>query len=250
MEETDPNQETEKKKRESSSERPARSPVDGGSELLEEILSRLQISEAARWTELVAAILLSIAVVGSAFSAWQATKWSGEQAISFAEASANRVQASSVLNLAAAEISYDAMTFVDAVVLYAEGREDLISVFEERLFREDFKPFVDEWLALDPLNNPDAPKTPFDLPDYENPSVAVAELFQEEAEANTLEAKDHNKASDDYILSTVFFAAVLFFAGISTKFRSPTIRWATLFMAVIGLAAAAGFFVTLPRHGV
>jgi hypothetical protein len=237
-------------KREFSAEEPARPPVDGGSDLLEDLLTRLQISETIRWTELVAAILLSIAVVGSAFSAWQATKWSGEQAISFAEASANRIQASSVLNLAATEISYDAMTFVDAVVLYTDGGEDAISVFEERLFREDFKPFVDEWLALDPLNNPDAPRTPFDLADYENPSVALAELFQQEAEANTQEAKDHNKASDDYILSTVFFAAVLFFAGISTKFRSPTIRWAALFMGVIGLAAAAGFFLTLPRHGV
>ena len=249
MEDTDSKQETEKK-RGSSSDRPAGPPGKGERDLLEDLLTRLEVSEAVRWTELVAAILLSVAVVGSAFSAWQSTKWSGEQAISFAEASANRTKANSALMLATTQMSYDAMTFVDAVVLYAEGRGDLLGVFDERLFSDDFKVFVDEWLALDPLNNPDAPRTPFDLPDYSNPRILEWLQLQAEAEANTEKAKDHNQTSDDYILSTVFFAAVLFFAGISTKFRSPAIRWAALFMAVIGLAAATSFFLTLPRHGV
>jgi hypothetical protein len=249
MEETDPEQAPEHKK-ERSAKKPARPPEDGERDLVEDLLSRLEISEAVRWTELIAAILLSVAVVGSAFSAWQATKWSGEQAISFAEASASRTRANTELTIAAADIGYDAMTFVDAVILYAEGREDVLGVFEERLFREDFQVFVDEWLALDPLNNPDAPRTPFDLPDYANANLTESLVLQLAAEEKTEEAKDHNQASDDYILSTVFFAAVLFFAGISTKFKSPAIRWAALFMAVIGLAAATSFFLTLPRHGV
>jgi len=103
--------------------------------------------------------------------------------------------------------------------------------------------------VIRPLNNPDAPRTPFDLPDYSNPSISTWVQLQAEAEASTQEAKDHNQASDNYILSTVVFAAVLFFAGISTKFDSPRLRWAALFMATIGLAAATGFCLTLPLHG-
>ena len=32
------------------------------------------------WLEIISAVLMSIAVVGSAYCAWQATRWSGEQA--------------------------------------------------------------------------------------------------------------------------------------------------------------------------
>src|SRR5690349_17820256 len=45
------------------------------------------------WQELLATVLLSWAALGSAFSVWQATRWSGVQAIEFANASAARVEA-------------------------------------------------------------------------------------------------------------------------------------------------------------
>jgi len=52
-------------------------------------------------------------------------------------------------------------------------------------------------------------------------------------------ARSAIEKSDRYVLFTVLFASVLFFAGISTKFRVNGIRIAVLFMG------AVLFFATL-----
>jgi hypothetical protein len=49
------------------------------------------------------------------------------------------------------------------------------------------------------------------------------------------------------VLVTVFFAAVLFFTGIVTKFKSDSIRFASLAMAGVALIGATVFMLTLPR---
>ena len=60
---------------------------------MDDLLSRLQLTERDRWIDLLSAFLLSLAVVASAFSGWQATLWSGEHSVLFAEASTLRLQA-------------------------------------------------------------------------------------------------------------------------------------------------------------
>jgi hypothetical protein len=55
------------------------------------------------------------------------------------------------------------------------------------------------------------------------------------------------KASDDkYILTTVFFAAVLFLAGISLRLDRRPLRMAVLGMALALLVGGAAFVLTLP----
>ena len=57
------------------------------------------------------------------------------------------------------------------------------------------------------------------------------------------EATDH---TDAYVLTTVFFAAVLFFAGISTRFDWMKVRAGVLVFAAKGLGYAAFRIFTLP----
>ena len=51
---------------------------------------------------------------------------------------------------------------------------------------------------------------------------------------------------DKYVLSTVFFAAVLFFAGISLRLDWRPLRIAVLGMALTLLTGGVAFVVTLP----
>jgi hypothetical protein len=215
--------------------------------MLEELLSRLQGGEFARWIDLISAVLLAVAVVASAFSAWQATLWGGVQATSYAEASSKRLQSNAALATALTEISYDATSFALGAVEYFRGDEDAVEFFFERLFREEFEPALEAWLATEPLQNPEAPRTPFDLPEYTNADLEESQRLQEEAEAKFEEGKEANQNSDDYILATVLFASVLFFAGVTTKFKSPRVRVLSLAVAVAAFAAGMTWVVSLPR---
>jgi hypothetical protein len=215
--------------------------------MLEELLSRLQGGEFARWIDLVSAVLLSVAIVTSAFSAWQATLWGGVQATSYAEASSKRLQSNAALTTALTEISYDATSFALGAVEYFRGDGEAVEFFLERLFREEFEPALEAWLATEPLQNPEAPRTPFDLPEYTNADLEESQRLQEEAEAKFEEGKEANQNSDDYILATVLFASVLFFAGVTTKFKSPRVRVLSLAVAVAAFAVGMTWVVSLPR---
>jgi hypothetical protein len=61
-----------------------------------------------------------------------------------------------------------------------------------------------------------------------------AEELRSDAEAATAVAVDANQTGDNYVLTTVLFASVLFFAGISTKFSS---RWVRIVLVVLGFLA-------------
>jgi hypothetical protein len=215
--------------------------------MLEELISRLEGGEFARWIDLVSAVLLAVAVVASAFSAWQATLWGGVQATSYAEASSKRLQSNAALTAALTQINYDATSFALGATEYFRGDEGAIEFFFERLFREEFRPALEAWLATEPLQNPEAPKTPFDLPEYTNAYLEESEQLTEEAEAKFEEGKDANKNGDDYILGTVLFASVLFFAGITTKFKSPKVRVLSIAVAVGALVFALIGLFSLPR---
>ena len=224
------------------------SPQDerGDSDLLDEIVARLPIAEGGL-IELLSAILLSVAVVGSALSAWQASLWSGEQATLFAEASTARITSNRETAIALTQISYDAATFVDASAAFTTGNQEVLDLFNERLFRDDFKVLIDEWIALDPLNNPDAPKTPFELEGVIDLYMAESIRFDEIANEKFNEGKEANKNNDNWILATILFASVLFFAGISTKFKSARIRGLSIGIATIALLVSIALVTTLPR---
>jgi hypothetical protein len=125
--------------------------------------------------------------------------------------------------------------------------EEALEIFNERLFRDEFKPALDAWLALDPLNDLEAPRTPFYIEEYTNSNLDESIALQEVADEKFEEGKEASGNSDDYILARVFFASVLFFSGISTKFRGQWIRSVSIVVAVAALSAGMAWLVSLPR---
>ncbi len=197
---------------------------------------------------------MSAAVILTAYSAYESTRWSGVRAASFAEASGNRTDAATIVTLATTELSYDASAFRQfAFEFRNEDFDDAairteISDLTETLLRDEFKPYFDEWLALDPQDNPDAPRTPFDLPDFESENFAVAGELEVKANEKFAEAKDASQTGDNYALATVFFASVLFFAGISSASTNMYTRGIMLAIGSFGLVAGIVWIATLPFH--
>lgn len=209
--------------------------------------------ELSHWLEILAAALMALAVVGSAFSAWQATRWGGEQSTLFAEASTLRAQSNRATTAAGQQISYDAIVFADFAIAFVK---DALSgelppeaaALADLLMRDEFRPALEAWMELDPLNNPDVPRTPFDLEEYRNENLEEGERLSLLAESNLDEGKQANQNSDDFILAVVFFASVLFFGGIAPKFRTIYVRAVVLVLASAGLGFAAWQIATLPYH--
>jgi hypothetical protein len=188
--------------------------------------------------ELVATLLLAFATVATAWSAYQARVWTGEQAKLTSRATASRIEVNRSAALANRQVQIDVATFSSWVDARAQDDSRLADFYAER-FRDEFKPAFDAWLATEPLDDPSAPKTPFTMPEYR--LQADADAAQQEAQGAALAARSSraNTRANNYMLAVVLFATALFCAGMATKLHGPRLR-----MGILGLGCAV-FVVTL-----
>ena len=181
-----------------------------------------------KWIEIASAILLSLAMIASAWCAYQAARWSGVQTNSYNEANAARATANEDHIWSVWRSQSDIIAFNDYQLERLEGNQEAMDYFRENIFSDELYAVFDEWEATDPYNNPDAPYTPFDMDEYQYPWYEEALAEEAEAQEKVQEARAANQQSDNYVLLTVIFATVLFFAGISTKFDSLNLKMITL----------------------
>lgn len=173
--------------------------------------------------ELVATVLLALAAVATAWSSYQANRWNGEQVKASSRTNAIRIEAARAQGLAEAQKQVDVMTFTQWVDAYAHDETELADFYFRR-FRAEFKPAVDAWIATRPRKNPDAPLTPFAMPQYRLAAEAEAERLDAEAEISAATVRQNIQRSSNYVLGVVLFAVSLFFAGMSTKLADARLR--------------------------
>ena len=200
-----------------------------------------------RRIEIISAILMSIATVSSAWCAYQSARWGGEQAFFLSEAAGmgresarNMVQAGQVETL-------DAAMFMEYTRALSEKNSELANFLYQR-FRPELKTATDAWLALKPLQNPSAPASPFEMKEYIIPEQEKAKDLSTTVYNKVNEARNANRISDNYILFTVIFASVLFFAGIATKFQSRRLKAVILAIGWIVYCSGVGWLITLPVY--
>jgi hypothetical protein len=208
-------------------------------------------SEPSRWSKwepAIDAVLVAILAAASLLAAWsayQAHHWNGDQSSKYASASALLLESARESTLAMQLTTVDVTTFTNYINAYAQGDTDLADFYAAR-FRPDFRPAFNAWMALNPLTNPDAPPSPFAMPEYVLPETQRAEQLNAEADAVFAEGEESKKHSEDYVFNTVLLATVLFFAGIA-----PRVRWVPASLALIAVSTvllAVGLYdvLTLP----
>jgi len=202
----------------------------------------IQVKDADKKTEIIGAVLLSIVIISTAWCAYQSTLWSGIMTFTLGEVNAN-TQKYVMSTIQQSQYStVDAITFIEYVKALNNNDEKLAQFFFER-FREDFKPAVEAWLKTNPLENPDAPPTPFLMPEYKKTFSEDAEKFATQSAMKLEEATQANKNSDNYILLTVIYASVLFLSGVLSKFSGFKVRTSLLTVGmIIYVIATVGLF--------
>jgi hypothetical protein len=198
-----------------------------------------------RLLEIAAALLMSVATVGIAWSGYQAAKWGGIQAEHYAEANTARTRVNLAAGVAETQRSEDLLEF-NSWLEATEAGDVGLADFYERNFSDEFRPAFEDWLADAPLENPDAIASPFDEPDYEPVAVDEAEKFNAEADDRIQDAHDATRNADEFVFATVFFAVVLFFSGMSLRFRWLPMRVTVLALATLFLVYGGVLVFTLP----
>jgi hypothetical protein len=197
------------------------------------------------WVEVVSTVVLAMAAVATAWSGYQASRWTGEQAKAFSRANAARLESTRWSNLANSQAEIDVATFTQWVDSYARNETELAAFYRKR-FRVEFKPAVEAWIASRPLRNPNAPLTPFATPEYRLAANAQAERLQARAEAAAAEASTNIQRASNYVLGVVLFSAALFFGGISTRVGNPRTRAVVLGIGCVILLGTLAWIATFP----
>ncbi|MFC8730834.1 hypothetical protein ACFT5B_00050 [Luteimicrobium sp. NPDC057192] len=200
----------------------------------------------ARLRETITVIVLSVTAILTAWSGFEASKWGGAMSIAFSQASSARIEASRDASEASAAKQIDVSTFALFVQAYSTGNTQL-ETFAENRMADRFKPAFQEWLAAKPLKNPDAPKTPFELPSYVPPGQKEAVAADKRADVLFQVALRNNQRGDNYTILTVLFALVLFFAAFSGRFKAVRTQWTMLGGALVLLTVGVVLLASYPK---
>ena len=195
------------------------------------------------WVDLLSTVLLALAAVATAWASYQATRWQGQQSLIANRATAARVEANRAAGVANRQIQVDVATFIQWVDAYA-ARDKELAGFYLRRFRPEFRPAVLAWIATQPLENRQAPLTPFDVPEYRSAALAEADRLEAKGNLEAGTAKVYVERAGRYVLCVVLFAMSLFFAGISSRLRTEGSRIAVLALGWVVFLGAVVWLAT------
>jgi hypothetical protein len=198
-----------------------------------------------RWIEFIAAIVLSLATLGTAWSGYQATRWNGQKSSYSSSANTANLHAAQLANRAIMADSRNIDLFVEwSAAVFQENQEFADFLFER--FPTELAVATQAWLALDPTSNPNAPLSPFDMSEYRLDDLEESEQLLVQVEADRNKTSEASQIADRYVLLTVSFASVLFFGGISGKFKSRIIDLSMLALGLVMFLVILAVLISYP----
>lgn len=198
------------------------------------------------WRELTAILLLSVTAILTAWTGFQASKWSGAMSISFSQASSSRIQAARFEATADRKATIQVSLFTQWLQAYQAKDEELTTFLAER-FPAPLSVAFPAWTATKPQITPGAPETPFQMEEYKVPELEMAASADARADTKFDEALRNNQRGDNYTILTVAFATVLFFTAISGRMKSRRSQWLMLALAAVGFLLSAGLLISFPK---
>ena len=200
-----------------------------------------------RWIEFLSAAIMALAAICTAWCGYQAARWGGVQAVSFIEALAAQQNSIKQANQAVLIQSMHIDLFVEWTSAVSLGNKEQAEFLYKR-FPPELKEAADAWLALQPETNLDAPPSPFAMKEYVLEQNKESADLSVEADGMFAGATKANQTSDNYVLLTVIFATVLFFSGISGKFKFRTVDLVVLIVAFVLFATGLVVMLSFPVY--
>jgi hypothetical protein len=199
-----------------------------------------------QWMDLLSAVVMAAATVATAYSAYQSSLWNGEQNIHKSRSTTAVVRVGKLSNLALQRTAVHVNLLVHWLSAVNRGDHRTADFLFGR-FPEPLRTATEAWRATRPLENPDAPASPFDMPQYALQERIEADQWEQIAQDESAAAENASAMANRYLLFTIIYASVLFLAGISGKFKWPAIDLTVLVLGAVTLLASVAIMIALPR---
>lgn len=190
-------------------------------------------------------LLLGIATIGSARSAYQVSRWNGVDTGEARAGAVLRIEASREYALATQKVTYDGAAVSQYAQAVATGNTAQQKFLRETIIRPGFLPMLDLW-----EQQIAAGETPTNLLSdqaYLDGLFATSTATDmKSTEAAAARSEEARVQADNYVRLTLFFASALFFAGITASFRTRFPRLLLLSVAGITLLVAGGLLAGYP----
>jgi hypothetical protein len=194
------------------------------------------------FSQSVSAFVLAVSAFATAWSAYQASLWSGTQAQEMAFSNHVAREATEAQLTGNQAVQFDASMFGAYLDAMTSNRPQFAAFLHERL-RPGLKESVDAWMAAGP--NESAPG-PMKMPSYRVDEWAKASALREQANAHMTASLRANAISDNYVFGTLLFAVASLLGGAGPKLASRAMRRAFLVLVALVCAGSLVWVLRLP----
>ncbi len=201
--------------------------------------------ERKKWVEPVAALLMALATLSTAWCSYQSAAWTRQSNRLMNEFNSLERKAGLLSLQGMQQATIHTAMFMEVLAAKQAGNEQLANFYVER-FPPDVRKAYDTWLAEKPFENPNADAHPFVPNLYEPRGAREASDASAKAATSQQEAGVAGSISGQYLANTVLFAAVLFFASASGKFEQRRVRIVAFAFATAVFLFAVVRTATLP----
>ena len=202
--------------------------------------------EKKKWVEPVAALLMALATLSTAWCSFESAAWTRKSNRLMNEFNTLERRAGVITIQGMQQATIHTGMFMQALAAHQAGNDKLVSFYVER-FPPELRKAYDAWLAERPFENPNADPHPFVPKLYEVRGTREAAEANAKAANSLQEARRAGTVSGQYLANTVLFATVLFFASASGKFEQRRVRVVAFAFAVAVFAFAVVRTAMLPR---
>jgi len=196
-------------------------------------------AEKKKWVEPVAALLMALATLSTAWCSYQSAAWTRQSNRLMNEFNSLERKAGLLSLQGMQQATIHTAMFMEVLAAKQAGNEQLANFYVER-FPHDARKAYDAWLAEKPFENPNADPHPFVPNLYEVRGTRDAAELNSKATSRVEEARRAGSISGQYLANTVLFATVLFFASASGRFEQRRVR-----VVAFGFATAVFLFAVL-----
>jgi hypothetical protein len=179
--------------------------------------------EKKKWVEPVAALLMALATLSTAWCSYQSAAWTRKSNRLMNEFNTLERKAGVLTIQGMQQATIHTGMFMQALAAHQAGNENLVNFYVER-FPPELRKAYDAWIAQKPFENASADPHPFVSKLYMTPGTREASEATAKAATNQKQAGLAGSISGQYLANTVLFAAVLFFANAASRFKQRRVR--------------------------
>lgn len=180
--------------------------------------------------ELSSTIIMALATVLSTWCSYQAAVWSGDELENRSASAAANTKAGKADIIANQRRMVDASLFLKYLEGLNSRNKEQMRFLRQRM-NQSLILAIDAWLRTNPLENPEAPKTALEMPQYELEEEKQSDLYHNLSEKLKIKANALKAHADAYSRVTVALALIIFLSAMAPSAKLTFAQKTMLYVA-------------------